>query len=591
MCGFVGYFQPKGKVPQAALGLMAHRGPDASGDWSSPDGGLWLGHVRLSILELTDAGSQPMVSASGRTVLVFNGEIYNHQEVRRSLRPVAWRGHADTETLVEAWEQEGPKCLDRMRGMFAFAVYDTKNPCLDLVRDRLGIKPLYIRESADGVSFASEVRALNGGRRIRLSDEALGTYLMTGHLPGSGEIGEGFSMLQAGSHMHVDANGRAHEERWWPPRERGEENKGSPAEIRAELRALLESSVREHLLADVPVGCFLSGGTDSSVLTLLAAKAAGRQLETFTVGFPVDGLDERPIAKLVAEKTGAQHREVEVTESDCIGWIVDGVGAMDVPSADAINSFIVSRAVSREGIKVALTGLGGDELFGGYPSFQDVPKMAALGILPHGVASGLVRLLPAPLRTKLDGARAYDAFNLALLRRRWWSPSDLKAAGLRAGAVWPALPAKSRDAFAEVTWAEIVGYAEPMLLRDSDQMSMASSLELRVPFFDHRLVEFALALPERMKRGAPPKRLLIEAFADELPQEVWARPRQGFVLPMDEWMRGPLRDFAVEGLEKVKALLAPQWVDAVRTGFEERRLHWTRLWQLVVLGHYGSRSE
>jgi len=590
MCGFIGHFQPEGKAPRAALTPMTHRGPDASGEWSSPNANCWFGHVRLSILELTDAGSQPMVSASGRTVLAFNGEIYNHQEVRRSLKPVAWRGHADTETLVEAWEQEGPKCLERMRGMFAFAVYDTKTQRLDLVRDRLGIKPLYVRDSGVGVSFASEVRVLNGGRRIKLSDEALATYLMTGHLPGSGDLGEGFRMLPAGCRMEVDADGKSRTHRWWPgggrSSEAGDRKPGTADAVRAELRELLESSVQEHLLADVPVGCFLSGGTDSSVLTLLAARVAGQRMRTFTVGFPHEGLDERPIAKLVAEQTGTQHQEVEVTECDCLRWIVDGVTAMDLPSADAINSFIVSRAVSREGIKVALTGLGGDELFGGYPSFTDVPKMAALGMLPHGVASGLARLLPARLRTKLDGARAYDAFNLALLRRRWWSPEDLKAAGLRVDAVWPTLPAPSRDTFAEVTWAEIAGYTEPMLLRDSDQMSMASSLELRVPYFDHRLVEFALALPESMKRGAPPKRLLIEAFADELPQEVWGRPRQGFVLPMDDWMRGPLRDYVQQGLNGAKTMLASRWVDSVGRGFDERRLHWTRLWQLVVLGHY-----
>jgi len=553
----------------------------------SDDDGCWLGHVRLSILELTEAGSQPMTSASGRTVVVFNGEIYNHREVRRSLRQVAWRGHSDTETLVEAWEQEGARCLEKLRGMFAFAVYDIKARRLDLVRDRLGIKPLYFRQETDGgLSFGSEVRALNGGHRLALGDEALATYLMTGHLPGGGDLGEGFRMLPAGYRMEVDAGGKSRTHRWWPAGESAEQRRCSPAEARAELCGLLESSVQEHLLADVPVGCFLSGGTDSSVLTLLAARIAGQHMQTFTVGFPHEGLDERPIAKLVAERTGTRHLEVEVTERECLRWITDGVAAMDLPSADAINSFIVSKAVSREGIKVALSGLGGDELFGGYPSFRDVPKMAPLGMLPHGVASSLVRLLPARLRTKLHGARAYDAFNLALLRRRWWSPDDLQEAGLQADAVWPSLPAPSRDTFAGVTWAEILGYSEPMLLRDSDQMSMAVSLELRVPFFDHRLVEFALSLPEKLKSGSPAKRLLIEAFADDLPREVWERPRQGFILPMDDWMRGPLREFSREGLESAKRRLDPKWVDGVARRFERGELHWTRLWQLVVLGHY-----
>jgi len=565
---------------------MNHRGPDASGEWASPDGSCWLGHVRLSILELTEAGAQPMRSASGRTVIAFNGEIYNHLEVRRSLRPIAWRGHSDTETLVEAWEQEGAQCLQKLRGMFAFAVYDIEAKRLDLVRDRLGIKPLYFRKDDSGVSFGSEVRVLNVGSRLDLADDALCTYLATGHLPGSGELGQGIRMLPAGCRMWVDGQGQGGIERWWP----GSSNSGaevhSVEEARREVRRLVEESVSEHLLADVPVASFLSGGTDSSVVSLVAARAAGQPLRTFSVGFPQKGLDERPIARLVAERAGARHTEIEVTPEDCIQWIVDGAAAMDLPSADAINSFIVSRAVRNEGLKVALSGLGGDELFGGYPSFRDVPKMALLGWLPRGVACALVKGLPGKIRTKLEGAQGFDPFTLALLRRSWWSPETLAASGVRGEVMWPVLSAKPRDGFAAVSWAEILGYTEPMLLRDSDQMSMAVSLELRVPFFDHRLVEFALGLPERWKRGLPPKRLLIDAFAEDLPKEVWDRPRQGFVLPMDEWMRGPLKEFSRQGLESAKKRLDPKWVDGVAARFERGELHWTRLWQLVVLGHY-----
>ena len=569
---------------------MKHRGPDASGDWSSPDGACWLGHVRLSILELTEAGAQPMRSASGRTVIAFNGEIYNHLEVRRSLRPVTWRGHSDTETLVEAWEQEGAQCLQKLRGMFAFVVFDVEAKRLDLVRDRLGIKPLYFLKEAHGVSFGSEVRVLNGGSRLDLADDALCTYLATGHLPGSGELGQGVRMLPAGCRMWLDGQAQGGIERWWPgggrKAEAGDLTGSRPDEVRAEVRRLVEESVGEHLLADVPVASFLSGGTDSSVVSLVAARAASQPLRTFSVGFPQKGLDERPIARLVAERAGARHTEIEVTPEDCIQWIVDGVAAMDLPSADAINSFIVSRAVRNEGLKVALSGLGGDELFGGYPSFRDVPRMALLGWMPRGVASALVRGLPGRVRAKLEGAQGFDPFTLALLRRRWWSPEQLAASGVRGEVIWPVLPAKPRDAFAAVSWAEILGYTEPMLLRDSDQMSMAVSLELRVPFFDHRLVEFALGLSERWKRGLPPKRLLIEAFAEDLPKEVWDRPRQGFVLPMDDWMRGPLEEFSRQGLESVKQKLDAKWVDGVAGHFENGDLHWTRLWQLVVLGHY-----
>lgn len=390
--------------------------------------------------------------------------------------------------------------------------------------------------------------------------------------------------------MWMDGQGQGGIESWWPDATGSGSAVRSAEEARRELRRLVEDSVREHLMADVPVASFLSGGTDSSVVSLVAARAASQPLRTFSVGFPQKGLDERPIARLVAERAGARHTEIEVTPEDCIQWIVDGVAAMDLPSADAINSFIVSRAARNEGLKVALSGLGGDELFGGYPSFHDVPKMALLGLMPRGLVSLLVKGLPAKVRTKLEGAQGFDPFTLALLRRRWWSPEQLAASGVRGEVVWPVLPAKPRDAFAAVSWAEILGYTEPMLLRDSDQMSMAVSLELRVPFFDHRLVEFALGLPEGWKRGLPPKRLLIDAFAEDLPKEVWDRPRQGFVLPMDEWMRGPLREFAREGLQLAKQRLDSKWVDGVSAQFEQRKLHWTRLWHLVVLGHCMKRK-
>ena len=586
MCGFIGYFHAKGQAPRAALAPMAHRGPDASGEWSSRDGSCWFGHVRLSILELTDAGSQPMVSASGRTAVAFNGEIYNHMEVRRSLRQVAWRGHSDTETLVEAWEQEGARCLEKLRGMFAFAVYNIEAQKLDLVRDRLGIKPLYFRKEADGgISFGSEMRVLNKGRRPNLGDDALCTYLTTGHLPSSGEMGEGFCALPAGSLMQVDARGGLRVERWWPAGSLTALRFGSRDEAVRQLRELLEDSVREHLLADVPVAVFLSGGTDSSVISVAAARVASEPLRTFSVGFPQKGLDERPIARGLAKKIGARHTEIEVRPEDCIRWIVEGVEAMDLPSADAVNSFIVSHAVRNEGLKVAMSGLGGDELFGGYPSFCDVPKMAWLGRLPRGLAESVVRMLPGKVRSKLEGGGGFDAYTLALMRRRWWTRGDITGAGLSGEAVWPELPVKPLDGFASVSWAEMLGYMDPMLLRDSDQMSMAVSLELRVPFLDHRLVEFAVSVPERFKRGGV-KRLLVDAFVGDLPREVWDRPRQGFVLPMDEWMRGPLRDFSTEGLESAKRRLDAKWVDGVAARFERGELHWTRLWQLVVLGHY-----
>lgn len=569
---------------------MAHRGPDGSGEWRSPSGDCWFGHVRLAILELSAAGAQPMLSASGRTAIVFNGEIYNHLEVRKSLRAITWRGHSDTETLVEAWEQKGERCLESLRGMFAFAVYDLEARELHVVRDRLGIKPVYFRQDQKGFSFGSEVRVLNGGGRPNLGDKALHMFLATGHLPGQGESGEGICILPPGCKIRISSGGEISLQKWWSPERSGPWGSRNREELLEEVRGLVESSVNEHMLADVPVAVFLSGGMDSSVIATAAAKSAASPLRTFTVGFPQLDFDERPIAKKVAEKLGTTHFEIEVNPRDCIRWIVDAVEAMDLPSADAVNSFIVSRVVRDQGLKVALSGLGGDEIFGGYPSFRDVPRLGLLGHLPEQSIRAAKGFLPEKIRTKLEGNGSFDAFSLALARRRWWSRAEILASGVGGSEVWPSRPPGKMDSFAAVTWAEILGYMEPMLLRDCDQMSMATSLELRVPFLDHRLVELVLAIPGGQKGGRP-KKLLIDAFARELPTEVWNRPRAGFVLPMDGWMRGPLADFCSHGLNASKARLNSEFVDRAFAGFQARRLHWTRVWQLVVLGHYIGKKD
>lgn len=593
MCGILGRVSFSGVANSIPLEAIRHRGPDALGEWRSQDGRCWFGHTRLSILEISSAGSQPMASASGQTVVVFNGEIYNHASLRSLLPDISWRGHSDTETLVELWEREGERCLPRLRGMFAFAVYDTASGRLDLVRDRFGIKPLYFRrESGNGVSFSSELRAFNGGRGPEFGENALATYLATGHMPAFGEIGAGIHVLPPGSYLRSDGMRPATLKQWWS----FGKNSGGPvaknvADAREVVRSLVEESVGEHLLSDVPVGCFLSGGIDSSIVALAVSRAHGRPLYSFCIGFPNIGLDERKLARLVAERAGCEHSEIEAGPSECLEWVLEAVGAMDSPSADAINTFIVSKAVRVAGFKVALSGLGGDELFGGYASFADVPRLEFLDRVPNSLARGIVGVMPRSAREKLKNARDFDPFTLALLRRRWWSDEDLSDSGVLGTAVWPMQPDSCGDSFEAISRAEILGYMEPMLLRDSDQMAMAVGLELRVPILDHRLVEFVLGLPVSWKRGRPVKRLLIEAFSDILPRECWDRPKQGFVLPMEDWMRGPLADFCRHGLEAAKTRLQGGFLDRAFEGFQARRLHWTRVWQLVVLGHYLEKNR
>lgn len=593
MCGLLGFFSNSLRVCLSDTKSMAHRGPDASGHWISLDGRCFLGHVRLSIIELTEAGSQPMLSSSGRTVIAFNGEIYNHLDLRSRIVGVRWRGHSDTETLVELWERFGAECIPWLRGMFAFAVYEDEKKVLYIVRDRLGIKPIYFRrESPSEISFASEVRALLGGRNVFPSKNSLAYYLATGHIQNEGEIGEGVEILSPGSFARVDRNGGISKKSWWSALESTSLPQVTTLEeVRSGVRSLLEASVQEHLLADVPVASFLSGGIDSSIVSLLAAKFHSEPLKTFCIGFPNIGFDERKVAKLVAEHAGSQHTEIEVSPKDCLSWVCEAVEAMDLPSVDAINSYIVSKAAKSAGLKVALSGLGGDELFGGYPSFTDVWRLSFLHHLPTALARQLVQIMPQSAREKLDGGPSFDPFALAMLRRRWWGTEAIKSAGFDFEIQWPLAPKSFRDSFEAASWAEILNYMSPMLLRDTDQMSMAVSLEVRVPFLDTRLVDFVLALPEKWKRGRPPKRLLVAAFADILPAQVWNRPKQGFALPMDDWMRGPLNDFCLSGLSAARKMIKSCWIDSVALRFEKRQLHWTRLWQLVVLGHYAQKKK
>ncbi len=590
MCGIAGSFAVADPVSSIDLVSLRHRGPDACGEYFDSTGHCWLGHTRLSILDLSPTGIQPIKDASGRFVAVFNGEIYNHHEIRQALGHTAWRGTSDSETLVEAWARFGADCLPLLRGMFAFGIYDQQDDKLTLIRDRYGIKPLYFSADEKQFQFASEIRSLSGGKRPVFTSDAIATYLAFGHLPTSGKLTHQIKALPAGSLFEVDRHGVLTEPRkWYCPSIEAKSTLGETKVFSQEVRRLVEDAIREHLLSDVPVGCFLSGGIDSSIVALIAARYCERQLETFTVGFPNDVLDERTFARQVAKQAASNHHEIEVDHQQCQQWIVDAVQAMDCPSADAINTFIVSKAVAQCGMKVAFSGLGADELFGGYPSFRTVSQLGWLNKLPFTAANRILDFTPLRFRSKFKDLPDLSPYSLAIGCRRWRDRAALQRFGISAFPVYPQPAAEAADTFSAISLAEMDGYMEPMLLRDSDQMSMAVSLELRVPFLDHRLVEYVLSLPAKVKQGQPPKSLLINAFKDVLPREVWDRPKMGFSLPMQAWMNGPMSDFVASGLDELGNILNKQEIEAAYASFKAGWTHWTRLWSLVVLGHYTSR--
>jgi asparagine synthase (glutamine-hydrolysing) len=597
MCGIIGQFCFEEKIttlPQ--LGLLQHRGPDGSGEWTNKKGNIYLGHTRLAILEPTPAGKQPMVNASNRFTITFNGEIYNHQELRDLLSDINWHGNSDTETLIELMSAKGLAGLSALKGMFAFALHDNKDDSVLLVRDRLGIKPLWYRQDSDSIQFSSEVRALLKPGKVQLTDTALSEYISFGRMPETGEIIKNIHSVSPGGWLKIEGsgltNGRITQGSWWPANKDFKTKAKKRKDCVSQVTKLVTTAIEEHLISDVGIGAFLSGGVDSSIVTLVAGKLLGSKLQTFTIGFPQKGFDERSIARIVARKAGSKHTELEISADTCLDWVQEAVLNLDLPSVDAINTYIVSKAVKNCGLKVALSGLGGDELFGGYPSFRSVPWLHLLNAAPSVFRQKLVSALPKKMTEKLEGITDFSILNLTSARRRFTSIESLKKSGFGSGVpVIPPAPS-TLDQMGLISWAEIHNYMIPMLLRDSDQMSMAVGLEIRVPFLDHYLVEAILGLPQKCKSGSGIKPLLVEAFRSELPQEVYKRPKQGFSLPMDEWLKGPLFEFTKEGILAASNLL-PAWPgrSLLLEGFYKGTLHWTRIWKWSVLGHWLARQN
>jgi asparagine synthase (glutamine-hydrolysing) len=590
MCGIALHFNSLGRATPLDLGLIHHRGPDSSGEWLSADGHCWLGNTRLAIVDLSPTGAQPMTDPATGNVLVTNGEIYNHRAVREKLGGnVDWRGTSDTETLLVGYARWGQAVVEHLKGMFAFAIYDAARGELFLARDRLGIKPLYYTVDANGLCAASEVRVL-APASAAIKPEAVSAYLQWGACPEGELIYDGVQALPAGHAMTVGPDGEIKTWRYWPARKTFAL---FPDNVIGRVRGLIDNAVEEHLLSDVPVASFLSGGIDSSVVTALAAQKLANKLQTYSVGFDLAEFDETAIAQEIADRYKTDHHRIQLSEEEVIAFVTEAVDKLDLPSVDAINTYIVARAVAAHGVKVALSGLGGDELFGGYPSFRDVPRLQLLSTLPQFLR--WIVALPTGLGNRLaDLPRSGNPGELAQWRRRFFTDASLRHAGLpithEAVDESVALP----DDYAQISWAELTGYMRRMLLRDADQMSMAVSLEMRVPFLDHQLVEYVLGLPAAAKkRYSGVKGLLVEACRDLLPASVYDRPKAGFVLPMKQWMRGPLASFVDEGRrETIERRLLPEvFVNELRANFERDRLHWTRLWAVVVLGQYAKRRQ
>jgi asparagine synthase (glutamine-hydrolysing) len=599
MCGIFGFCGVKGgsvDFLNSALPALRHRGPDAHGKWFSADGQYGLGHRRLAILDLSETGSQPMKDENTGNVISFNGEIYNSPELRRELisKGIEFLGTSDTETILRGFGIWGSEIFARLRGMFALAIYQRSSQNLILARDFFGIKPLYWgRDRKDQFLFCSEVRALLPFTDRGLDAHGVSGYLLSGCCPHRHLIYKNIFEFPAGHWARIDSQTSEFFIRKFVPDSTTTsfphncEKRPGKSQLVWRVRSLLENAVQSHLLSDVPVACFLSGGMDSTILATLASREA-KELATFSVGFSETSFDESSYAKEVAKLIGSTHHHIELLEGEKAEMVKSAVQAMDLPSVDGINTYMISQQASRAGFKVVLSGLGADEIFGGYPIFRDFSWIRMLSSTPKWARRVGTLFRPGfQLLTDIPQEKTGQA--LAWWWRRVWTGHDLQNLGMDVPIFESEISPPLRDSMAEISWGEISCYLRDMLLRDSDCMSMAHSLELRVPFLDAPLVEEILALPSALKFDPRfPKSLLLRATKDLLPERSWNRPKMGFSFPMELWMRRPLRDFCRQGLELAQGHLALnlRQTEIIWQKWESKKFVWPKLWALVVLGHY-----
>ena len=623
MCGIAGAIERNLHAAPALEDLawtmiapLVHRGPDAGDVWVDAEAGVAIGHRRLSIIDLSPAGGQPMVSASGRYVLSYNGEIYNTGDLRAELeaRGAVFRGHSDTEVLLEgcvAWGVE--RTARRLIGMFAFALWDRMERCLWLVRDRMGIKPLYYSATPERFSFASELTGLSAHPGFdRATDrDAVEAFLALDYIPAPHSIFRDARKLQPGAILRVAAGSPAEVEitPYWTLAEAAQKGcaerfHGGFEDAADELERLLTDAVKRRMVSDVPLGAFLSGGVDSSTVVALMQKQSAKPVQTFTIGFESGAFDEAPWAKAIAEHLGTDHTEHYVTPEDILKHGPAVMAHSDEPLSEpsVLQTWILCRLTRRD-VTVALTGDGGDELFGGYPRHVSAERLLSHPVLRHNALAKaaihrFVPLLPRFLRKTLWrlpplGGNLSPALSNreALILAAGIHDPGLLHHGLTAGdidisagrAAGPAVAISLLDSWLKQAdalsaserqqYIDAAGYLPDYLLARYDRMSMSVSLELRVPILDHRIVEFAWRLPSSMKAGGSgTKRILKRILGRHVPEALFERPKRGFGAPMRLWMRGPLREWA-DSLMQKDSVLRHGVIDPVAARTALRRLH------------------
>ncbi len=618
MCGIAGLFYPGTPKPvepgriAAMCDALAQRGPDGSGIWTAP--GVGFGHRRLSIIDLA-GGRQPMATDDGDITVTYNGEIYNFAEIRAELvaKGARFRTAGDTEVLLHGWRAWGPDLLSRLNGMFAFAIHDARTQSLFLARDRMGVKPLHYVEIADGgLAFASELKGLLAHPLVRreLDATAIEDFMGLGYVPDDACIVAGVRKLPAGHFLLIERGRPVPPPRQWWDVDFSKRAKGSAADLAAELTEHLRAGVRSRMVADVPLGAFLSGGVDSSAVVALMAEVSKHAVKTCTIGFDEAGHDERSYATTIARRFATDHRE-RVVAADDFALIDTLVAAFDEPFADAsaLATYRVCE-LARGEVTVALSGDGADEAMAGYRRYRfHAGEERVRGLMPGPLrrAAGALGAVypkadwaPRPLRAKTtllalaeDGAAAYAkgvGITRPELRARLYTDAMMRALGDHAAEIryWRTMKAAPGcDALDAAQYADFKHWLPGDILTKIDRTSMAVSLEAREPLLDHRLIEFAATLPPAMRiRSGQGKWLMKKAMEPYLPRDILYRPKMGFVTPVSAWFRGAL---AGEAAALARSPILASWFEpaAIETLASDHRTgradHGRTLWQLLML--------
>lgn len=618
MCGIAGilYFNHSNADRDVVVKMttaMSHRGPDAEGIYV--ENGIGLGHRRLSIIDLSTGANQPFKDQSGRYVMVFNGEMYNYESVKSSIKNYSFQTSGDTEVLLAAYTQSGIQCLNQLKGMYAFAVWDRQEKSLSLVRDKMGVKPLYYYLDEEKIIFASEIRAILASGLVpkRVNKDAVLEYFSYQSVSFPLTMIQGIYQLQAGSCLKLQ-NGKSSFEHFWTVFDHNQTyDYADTKEVKKHIYDLLSNSVQKRLVSDVPVGAFLSGGIDSSIVVGIMAEVCGIKPDTFNISFGEKEYDEAEYANIIARKFNTNHTTIQLSPDVMLSELENALTAMDTPSGDGINTYVVSKAIKNAGITVALSGVGGDELFAGYPIFKQFQKLYSRKLLWKNIK--LIRslatgFLPSRLSNKQSRLRQLlripspDIEYIYPLLRQIITPEQIKAITFLESNKKTGLSTelhKFKDqlhqlpVLSQVSAADYLGYTQHTLLKDTDQMSMAVALEVREPFFDTDLVSFVLGIPDELKQPLYPKSLLVESVKPLLPDEIVFRKKQGFVFPWKEWMKNELLDFCNQHLQRIGErdfikgeALQQHWKKFLSN---DPSIRWMDIWIFVVLEYWLEKNN